>query len=54
MSTTPTAEAFLESFNKKEGNIDKLYYHSYVKKAMIEFAKIKVTEALQTAIYTKQ
>ena len=37
-----TAEEFLKYFNEKEGNIDKLYYDSYVKKLMREFAKMHV------------
>lgn len=42
-----TAEEFLKYFNEKEGNIDKLYYDSYVKKLMKEFAKMHVQEALK-------
>ena len=45
----PTAEEFLKNFNEKEGNIDKLYYDSYVKKSMIEFAKLHVEAALKEA-----
>ena len=45
-----TAEEFLKNFNEEENNIDKLYYDSYVKKAMIEFAKMHVQEALKQAI----
>ena len=41
-----TAEEFLIKLNEKEGNIDKLYYDSYVRKAMIEFAKYHVEQAL--------
>ena len=48
-SNTPTAEEFLKNFNEKEGNIDKLYYDSYVKKSMIEFAKLHVEAALKEA-----
>ncbi len=48
-SNTPTAEEFLKNFNEKEGNIDKLYYDSYVKKSMIEFAKLHVEAALEAA-----
>ena len=48
-SNTPTAEEFLKNFNEKEGNIDKLYYDSYVKKSMIEFAKLHVEAALKAA-----
>ena len=44
-----TAEEFLKNFNEEENNIDKLYYDSYVKKAMIEFAKMHVQEALKQA-----
>ncbi len=44
-----TAEKFLKNFNEEENNIDKLYYDSYVKKAMIEFAKMHVQEALKQA-----
>ena len=44
-----TAEEFLKNFNEEETNIDKLYYDSYVKKAMIEFAKMHVQEALRLA-----
>ena len=44
-----TAEEFLKNFNEEENNIDKLYYDSYVKKAMIEFAKMHVQEALRLA-----
>ena len=44
-----TAEEFLIKLNEKEGNIDKLYYDSYVRKAMIEFAKYHVQEALKAA-----
>ena len=44
-----TAEEFLKYFNEKEGNIDKLYYDSYVKKLMREFAKMHVQEALRLA-----
>ena len=43
------AEEFLKNFNEEENNIDKLYYDSYVKKAMIEFAKMHVQEALRLA-----
>jgi len=46
----PTAEEFLKNFNEKKGNIDKLYYDSYVKKSMIEFAKLHVKEALKEAL----
>ena len=42
-----TAEEFLIKLNEKEGNIDKLYYDSYVRKAMIEFAKYHVQETLK-------
>lgn len=45
----PTAEEFLKNFNEEENNIDKLYYDSYVKKAMIKFAKMHVQEALKQA-----
>ena len=45
-----TAEEFLKNFNEEENNIDKLYYDSYVKKAMIEFAKMHVQEALKQAL----
>ena len=44
-----TAEEFLKNFNEEENNIDKLYYDSYVKKAMIKFAKMHVQEALRLA-----
>ena len=44
-----TAEEFLKNFNEEENNIDKLYYDSYVKKAMIKFAKMHVQEALKQA-----
>ena len=44
-----TSEEFLKNFNEEENNIDKLYYDSYVKKAMIEFAKMHVQEALRLA-----
>ena len=44
-----TTEEFLKYFNEKEGNIDKLYYDSYVKKLMREFAKMHVKEALKQA-----
>ena len=44
-----TAEEFLKNFNEEENNIDKLYYDSYVKKAMIEFAKMHVQESLRLA-----
>ena len=44
-----TAAEFLKNFNEEENNIDKLYYDSYVKKAMIEFAKMHVQEALRLA-----
>ena len=44
-----TAEEFLKNFNEEENNIDKLYYDSYVKKAMIQFAKMHVQEALKQA-----
>ena len=44
-----TAEEFLKNFNEEENNIDKLYYDSYVKKAMIKFAKMHVQEALKLA-----
>ena len=44
-----TAEEFLKNFNEEENNIDKLYYDSYVKKAMIRFAKMHVQEALRLA-----
>ena len=44
-----TAEEFLKNFNEEENNIDKLYYDSYVKKAMIRFAKMHVQEALKQA-----
>ena len=44
-----TAEEFLKNFNEEENNIDKLYYDSYVKKAMIGFAKMHVQEALKQA-----
>ena len=43
------AEEFLKNFNEEENNIDKLYYDSYVKKAMIQFAKMHVQEALKQA-----
>ena len=42
------AEEFLNEMNKKECNIDKLYYDSYVRKAMIEFAKHHVQKALES------
>ena len=45
-----TADEFLEYFNEKEGNIDKLYYDSYVKKLMREFAKMHVQKALKEAL----
>ena len=45
-----TAEEFLKNFNEEENNIDKLYYDSYVKKAMVKFAKMHVQEALKQAI----
>ena len=48
-SNTSTAEEFLKNFNEKEGNIDKLYYDSYVKKSMIEFARLHVEAALKEA-----
>ena len=44
-----TSEEFLKNFNEEENNIDKLYYDSYVKKAMIKFAKMHVQEALKQA-----
>ena len=44
-----TVEEFLKNFNEEENNIDKLYYDSYVKKAMIKFAKMHVQEALKQA-----
>lgn len=44
-----TSEEFLKNFNEEENNIDKLYYDSYVKKAMIRFAKMHVQEALRLA-----
>ena len=44
-----TSEEFLKNFNEEENNIDKLYYDSYVKKAMIEFAKLHIEEALKEA-----
>ena len=44
-----TAEEFLKNFNEEENNIDKLYYDSYVKKAMIKLAKMHVQEALKQA-----
>ena len=44
-----TAEEFLKYFNEKEGNIDKLYYDSYIRKLMKEFAKMHVQEALKQA-----
>ena len=44
-----TAAEFLKNFNEEENNIDKLYYDSYVKKAMIKFAKMHVQEALRLA-----
>ena len=44
-----TSEEFLKNFNEEENNIDKLYYASYVKKAMIKFAKMHVQEALKQA-----
>ena len=44
-----TSEEFLKNFNEEENNIDKLYYDSYVKKAMIKFAKMHVQEALRLA-----
>ena len=43
------SEEFLKNFNEEENNIDKLYYDSYVKKAMIKFAKMHVQEALKQA-----
>ena len=45
-----TSEEFLKNFNEEENNIDKLYYDSYVKKAMIRFAKMHVQEALKQAL----
>ena len=45
-----TAEEFLKYFNEKEGNIDKLYYDSYIRKLMKEFAKMHVQEALKQAL----
>ena len=45
-----TAEEFLKYFNEKEGNIDKLYCDSYVKKLMREFAKMHVQETLKQAL----
>ena len=45
-----TAEEFLKNFNEEENNIDKLYYDSYVKKAMIKFTKMHVQEALKQAL----
>ena len=42
-----TTEEFLKYFNEKEGNIDKLYYDSYIRKLMKEFAKMHVEEALK-------
>ena len=44
-----TSAEFLKNFNEEENNIDKLYYDSYVKKAMIKFAKMHVQEALKQA-----
>lgn len=45
----PTAEDFLKQFNNEEGNIDKLYYDSYVLKFAKKFAKLHVQEALKQA-----
>ena len=45
-----TSEEFLKNFNEEENNIDKLYYDSYVKKAMIRFAKMHVQEALKQSL----
>lgn len=47
LNIIPTAEEFLNNFNKENYNIDKLYYDSYVRKIMIEFAKLHVEAALK-------
>ena len=49
LNTIPTAEEFLNNFNKEECNIDKIYYDSYVRKIMIEFTKLHVEKALKEA-----
>jgi len=54
MNKIPTGEEFLNNFNKKHGNIDKLYYDSYVKRAMIEFAKLHVEAALKEAFLNSE
>ena len=53
MSKILTSEEFLNDFNKKHGNIDKLYYDDYVRKAIIEFAKLHIynIKALQQSKY---
>jgi len=44
-----TAEEFLEEFNKKEYNEDRVYYSQYIQKFAKEFAKLHVTAALKAA-----
>lgn len=47
MKKIPTTEEFLKDFNKEKGNIDKLYYDSYIISFAKEFAKLHVEDALK-------
>lgn len=44
-----SVEEFLKKFNKEKGNIDKLYYESYIIGFAKEFAKLHVEAALKEA-----
>ena len=44
-----TAEEFLKYFNEKEGNVDKLYYDSYVKKTNERICKNTCTRSFKTS-----